>query len=173
MASAIFSDFLKVLYLFFIFNTLYPSSRNVNSFIFAKQICDLQSFISRLSILSFRTFPIQFRMSVFPSVCQALKVIESLYHSFSILHSLTILFLKNEENPLSVYGLNMRTTSSLESLNSVLGRLIPKRPNIFKFVDGIKIHEFTKHRELLELSFHCPKNQLKREKKRDAERDEQ
>lgn len=65
----------------------------------------------------------------------------------------------------------MRTTSSLESLNSVLGRLIPKQPNIFKFIDGIKLHEFAKHRELLELLFNCPKKQLKRKKEIDEKRD--
>lgn len=66
----------------------------------------------------------------------------------------------------------MRTTSSLESMNSVLGRMIPKRPNIFKFIDGIKLHEFAKNRELLELSFKCPKNQLKRKRKADQWREE-
>lgn len=82
-----------------------------------------------------------------------------------------VLFFQNEKNPLSVFGLNMRTTSSMESLNSVLGRLIPKHPNIFKFIDGIKLHEFAKFRELLELSNNCPAKQLKRKKKIDEERE--
>lgn len=65
----------------------------------------------------------------------------------------------------------MRTTSSMESLNSVLGRMIPKHPNIFKFIDGIKLHEFAKSRDLMELSFNCPEKKLKRKRKIDEERE--
>lgn len=68
----------------------------------------------------------------------------------------------------------MRTTSSLESINSVLGRLFLRRPNIYKFIDGIKIHEFAKYRELLELSAEkedAPKRQT-RKRKSDQERDD-
>lgn len=67
----------------------------------------------------------------------------------------------------------MRTTSSLESLNSVLGRLLPRRPNLYKFVDGLKIHDFAKYKELMELSAEKedePKQTQKR--KSDQERDD-
>lgn len=117
-------------------------------------------------ILSINSIAMCFLLSQSSLACLCFKRWKSSSHFIIVSSSLFILFLKNDENPLSVFGLNMRTTSSLESLNSLLGQLIPTRPNIFKFVDGIKIHEFTKHRELLELSFHCPKNQLERKKKR-------
>lgn len=35
----------------------------------------------------------------------------------------------------------MRTTSSLESFNAVLNRSIAKRPNFYKFVERLKLHE--------------------------------
>lgn len=35
----------------------------------------------------------------------------------------------------------MRTTSPLESFNSVIGRSFPKHPNIFRFIDYMKMHE--------------------------------
>lgn len=35
----------------------------------------------------------------------------------------------------------MRTTSSLESLNSVLGRSFPKHPHIYRFIDYLKLNE--------------------------------
>lgn len=65
----------------------------------------------------------------------------------------------------------MRTNSSVESDNSVLGRLIPKHPNIYKFIDGIKVHEFARQRELLELESFCPDKQLKRKRNEDVERE--
>lgn len=66
----------------------------------------------------------------------------------------------------------MRTTSSLESLNSVLGRLIPHKPNIFKFFDGIRIHEFAKYQELLQLDTLETESGPTRKRKRDQERDD-
>lgn len=38
----------------------------------------------------------------------------------------------------------MRTTSSLESLNSVLRRMFPNHPNLFKFLERLQYHEFGK-----------------------------
>lgn len=35
----------------------------------------------------------------------------------------------------------MRTTSPLESFNSVLGRSCPKHPHIYRFIDYLKLHE--------------------------------
>lgn len=52
--------------------------------------------------------------------------------------------------PLSVAGLTMRTTSSVESLNSVLGRSMPKHPNVFRFMDHLRLHEFAKYMDFKE-----------------------
>lgn len=67
----------------------------------------------------------------------------------------------------------MRTTSSVESLNSVLGRSFPKHPHILKFIDYLKHHEFSKYCDLLNLlkSDISPK-QLGRKRKLDQEREE-
>lgn len=43
----------------------------------------------------------------------------------------------------------MRTTSSLESMNSVLGRGCRKHPQMFVFIDHIRKHEFSKSLDLL------------------------
>lgn len=109
-------------------------------------------------------------LSIFPSVHptarQQRRVQQNRYQ-------IVIFFEQNAKNPLSVFGLNMRTTSSLESLNAVLGRLLPRHPNIYKFVDGIKIHEFSKYNELLQLSSMKENaTKLSRKRKRDQERDD-
>lgn len=68
----------------------------------------------------------------------------------------------------------MRTTSSLESMNSVLGRFFLRRPNIYKFIDGLKIYEFAKYKQLLELSVENEdaRKRKTRKRKRDQERDD-
>lgn len=43
---------------------------------------------------------------------------------------------------------SMRTTSSLESMNSALRRLTTAHPSTFRFVDCIRMHEFSKSVEL-------------------------
>lgn len=78
-------------------------------------------------------------------------------------------FFQNEKNTLSVFGLSMRTTSPLESFNSVIGRSFPKHPNIFRFIDYMKMHESNivlKMRSLLE----CDVPNVS-QRKRDLERD--
>lgn len=66
----------------------------------------------------------------------------------------------------------MRTTSSFESFNSVLGRSIPKHPHIFKFMDYLKLHEFSKYCDMLDLLRpNIPAQQFKRKRKIDQERD--
>lgn len=68
----------------------------------------------------------------------------------------------------------MRTTSSLESLNSQLNRSIGRaHPNIFQFIDHLKHHEAFKSNILKVLSkkLSIPKNQLEPKRKRDRERD--
>lgn len=44
----------------------------------------------------------------------------------------------------------MRTTSSLESMNAVLRQSFPNHPHIFKFIDRLKLHEFSKTLDMLE-----------------------
>lgn len=71
----------------------------------------------------------------------------------------------------------MRTTSSVESLNSTIGRSFPKHPSILKFVEHLKLHEFGKYCDLLNLSKpDLPSKQLEkqlnRKRKIDREREE-
>lgn len=51
---------------------------------------------------------------------------------------------QNTRNSISVFGLNMRTTSSLEAFNGELGKLFQKHPNIWSFIDSLKLFEFQK-----------------------------
>lgn len=67
----------------------------------------------------------------------------------------------------------MRTTSSEESLNSVMQRRFSKRTTIFRFALDIQMHESIKATDLYQLS----KNnilspQLQRKRQEDRERDE-
>lgn len=81
-------------------------------------------------------------------------------------------FLQNELNPLSVHGVNMRTTSSLESLNSQLNRTFGRaRPNIFQFIDHIKSHESSKCERMAKLvkTTSVSTKQLERKRKKDKE----
>lgn len=66
----------------------------------------------------------------------------------------------------------MRTTSSLESLNSQLNRSIGRaHPNIFQLIDHLKHHEAFKSNILLGKNFSVQKKQLEPKRKRDRERD--
>lgn len=60
-------------------------------------------------------------------------------------------FRQNAQSSLSVNDANMRTTSSLESMNAVLRRMSNPHPTLFKFIDTIRMHEFSKSIELFEL----------------------
>lgn len=67
----------------------------------------------------------------------------------------------------------MRTTSSLESMNSQLRRLFTiKHPNIFRFIEELKPHEFIKALDMLRLVKNRKRKQLKRKRKRYQEREE-
>lgn len=66
----------------------------------------------------------------------------------------------------------MRTTSSVESLNSQIGRSFAKNPSIFNFCESLKQHEFTKATIMRKLLTDCPKKQLKRKHRVDQERDD-
>lgn len=80
-------------------------------------------------------------------------------------------YLKNEKNGLSVANLNMRTTSSVESMNSHMGRTFPKHPNIFKFINCLKQFEYTKTTNMRILTENCPACQTKRKHYKDRERE--
>lgn len=63
----------------------------------------------------------------------------------------------------------MRTTSSLESLNSQLGRSFPKHGHIWRFIEQLKYHEYSKSRDMLRLSRGTnigKKNKRKKDKER-------
>lgn len=65
----------------------------------------------------------------------------------------------------------MRTTSPLESFNSVIGRSCPKHPHIFQLMDYMKLHEYeVKMEKLVDLSESSKPNGPIR--KRDQERDQ-
>lgn len=65
----------------------------------------------------------------------------------------------------------MRTISSLESINSHIGRSFPIHPNILKFIGCLKQHEYTKTTKMRKLIENCPKNQMERKHRKDKERE--
>lgn len=80
---------------------------------------------------------------------------------------------QNKKNPLSVNNVNMRTTSSLESFNSVLGRLFPRHPHLFRFIDRLRLIEFSKTLDLMDLiENELPDDQFQRRRLRDKKREE-
>lgn len=46
----------------------------------------------------------------------------------------------------------MRTTSSVEAVNSVIQRSFPKRTNIFKFIENLKLFDSSKSTDLYQLA---------------------
>lgn len=74
-------------------------------------------------------------------------------------------------NTISVADLNMRTTSSVESLNAKLGRVLPKRSNIFRFLACLKIFEFEKVDGMRSLVSCIPPKQMKRKRTVDKTRE--
>lgn len=59
---------------------------------------------------------------------------------------------QNEINSISVAETNMRTTSSVESMNAQMGRFFPKHGNIWQFIEQLKIHENMKTRDMLKIA---------------------
>lgn len=53
----------------------------------------------------------------------------------------------------------MRTTSSLESMNAALRRISRPRPSVFRFIECIKMHEFSKSLDLMETIKYGPQVQ--------------
>lgn len=67
----------------------------------------------------------------------------------------------------------MRTTSSIEGLNSVIQRSFPSRTTIFKFVESLKLHEATKSTDLYQISEGQVTNpQLERRRESDRQREQ-
>lgn len=67
----------------------------------------------------------------------------------------------------------MRTTSSIEAMNSVIQRSFPSNTHIFKFVESLRLHESIKSSNLYQLSLGDISNQqLLRRRALDRERDE-
>lgn len=67
----------------------------------------------------------------------------------------------------------MRTTSSLESMNSAIQRKLSKRTNIFRFSKDLRMHEAIKSSDLYQLfEGDISNRQLERKRAADRERDE-
>lgn len=67
----------------------------------------------------------------------------------------------------------MRTTSSLEGLNSVIQKTFPKTTTIFKFAESLRLYEASKSTDLYQISTgQITTPQLERRRKADRERDE-
>lgn len=82
-------------------------------------------------------------------------------------------FLQNKRNSISVAQLNQRTTSLIESVNSVIQRSFPDRTHILKFVESLKLYESIKSTDLYQIvhdEIETPILQRKRSK--DKARDE-
>lgn len=66
----------------------------------------------------------------------------------------------------------MRTTSSVEAMNSVIQRSFPTNPHIFKFIDNLRLFESIKSSDLYQLTLGDITNQtLLRKRALDRERD--
>lgn len=79
--------------------------------------------------------------------------------------------LKNAKNCISVAGSNMRTISSVESLNSQLKRSFPTHGTIWKFVEQLKLHEFMKATEMAKLIHSDKKSSVQNQRKRKKDRE--
>lgn len=67
----------------------------------------------------------------------------------------------------------MRTTSSVEAINSVIQRSFPGQTNIFKFTDSLRMHEAIKSTDMYQLySGDITSDQLERRRLGDASREE-
>lgn len=59
---------------------------------------------------------------------------------------------QNERNTISVADAHMRTTSLVESMNSVIQRSFPPKPHWYKFVECLRLHEAIKSTDLYQMS---------------------
>lgn len=83
-----------------------------------------------------------------------------------------LILTQNERNAISVLDLNMRTTSSIEAINSVIQGSFPEKTNIFKFTDSLKLYESIKASDLYQLILgNISNTQLERKREKDKLRD--
>lgn len=139
---------------------LLPAANIVQGFIHIKKLANVHGLLGRF--IGFFTY------------FESFWLLEVSYMECSNLYSLYLrcaLYSKNQKNGLSVADLNMRTTSSLESINSHIGRSFPKHPNIFKFIDCLKQYEYTRSTKMRKLIQNCPKRQMERKHNKDKERE--
>lgn len=66
----------------------------------------------------------------------------------------------------------MRTVSSLESMNSQIGRSFQPHANIFKFIESLKMHEFMKSCEMNNLILNTSEKSFRKKHKTDRERED-
>lgn len=80
---------------------------------------------------------------------------------------------QNERNTISVANLNMRTTSSVEAMNSVIQRSFRTNPHIYQFIENLRLHESVKSTDLYQLTLGSITNpKLKKKRAEDQMRDE-
>lgn len=66
----------------------------------------------------------------------------------------------------------MRTTSSVETLNSVIQRSFPGQTTIFRFIESLKLHESIKSSDLYQLSMgEISNKKMERKRALDRQRD--
>lgn len=109
-------------------------------------------------------------LSVLPSAtqscCQRTIHEQCLKLNYNIIPCIPLF--QNRRNPISVEDVeNMRTTSSVEGLNSSVQRTFPKCTHIYKFVDALKLFE---HRKCTDLLYHRGATQAEMDKKRSRDR---
>lgn len=68
--------------------------------------------------------------------------VNSVYFHYCLSQTNSLLLLQETPARISVSGLSMRTTSSLEAHNGALNKQIVHRANFFKFVHDIRFQEF-------------------------------
>lgn len=73
-------------------------------------------------------------------------------YQFEKFNKQILLITQNERNSISVADANMRTTSLVESMNSVIQRSFPSKPHIFKFLECLRLHEAMKSTDLFQLA---------------------
>lgn len=87
--------------------------------------------------------------------------------------NITCSITQNRKNSISVAGLNMRTTSSIESLNSVIQRKFPKSRNIYSFIEGLRLQDSIKSSDLYQISIgNITNQQLMRKRPSDQYREQ-
>lgn len=79
---------------------------------------------------------------------------------------------QDARNTISVIGLNMRTTSSLEALNAIIQKTFPAQTTIFKFVESLRLLESRKSCDLYQLTSGISNQHLERRRAADKKRND-